>query len=227
MTAGLRAVLFDLDGLLIDSEPLWTIAETELFASLGDVPWSTAAKRACMGHRLDAAVPIMLAFSGRPDASHDEAAEFLLGRMVQLFHQSLPVRSGVVELLEALADRGVPLGLVSSSYRVLVDAALDVLGAERFAVTVAGDEVAAAKPDPEPYLTAAARLAVPPAGCVVLEDSRAGVSSALAAGMCCVAVPELQVLEPADRLVVVGSLREVDVDVLDRLVAAADQLPMT
>ena len=217
MTAGLSAVLFDMDGLLIDSEPLWTIAETELFERLGDVPWSDEAKAVCMGHRLDSAVPLMLEFAGS-DASVEETAGFLLTRMVELFDAGLPIRDGAVELLDALAAAGVPLALVSSSYRVLVDAALRTLGAGRFAFTLAGDEVVAAKPDPEPYLTAAAALRAHPHRCVVLEDSRAGIASALAAGAACVAVPELQAIEPAPRLRVVGSLREVGVEDLEELV---------
>ena len=207
-----------MDGLLIDSEPLWTVAETELFERLGPVPWSDAAKAACMGHRLDTAVPLMLAYAGS-DAPVGEVAASLLDRMVELFAESLPVRPGAVELLDELRDREVPLALVSSSYRVLVDAALAVLGADRFMVTVAGDEVLAAKPDPEPYVTAAAALGADRRRCVVVEDSRAGVESALAAGMACVAVPEMQVLEPAPRLLIVESLRDLDVDVLAALLA--------
>lgn len=217
MRQGLQAALFDLDGLLIDSEPLWTIAETELFASLGDVPWSDAAKAACMGHRLDAAVPIMLRYAGS-SASSAEVADFLLARMVDLFRGGLPLRPGAVDLLDSLATRGVPLALVSSSFRVLVDAALETLGADRFAMTLAGDEVANAKPDPEPYLLAAAALRVDPRCCVVFEDSAAGVQSALAAGAVCVAVPELQVIEPAARLLIVESLRDIDIDTLAQLV---------
>ncbi|HVE63639.1 MAG TPA: HAD family phosphatase [Mycobacteriales bacterium] len=213
MTRRLQAVLFDMDGLLVDSEPLWTIAETELFARLGDVPWSDAAKAACMGHRLDAAVPIMLRYAGS-DASYDEVAGFLLTRMCELFRGRLPLRPGAVELLDALAARGVPLALVSSSYRVLVDTVVELLGVHRFAMTLAGDEVVNAKPDPEPYLRAAATLGVDPRCCVVFEDSAAGVQSALAAGAVCVAVPELQVFEPADGLLVLQSLTEVDVDEL-------------
>lgn len=226
MRPGPAAAFFDLDGLLVDSEPLWTVAETELFAALGDVPWSLEAKRACMGHRLDAAVPIMLAFAGS-DAPVAQVAEFLLRRMVELFQDDLPVRRGAVQLLDELGARGVPLGLVSSSYRVLVDAALDTLGRDRFGVTLAGDEVASAKPDPEPYLTAAARLGVAPRRCVVFEDSRAGVESALAAGMACVAVPELQPMEPAERLVVVASLADVDLAAIEALVGEPVQPPIT
>ena len=224
MTAGLSAALFDLDGLLVDSEPLWTVAEEELFDRLGGAPWSSAAKRACMGHRLDAAIPIMLSFAGR-SAPYDEVADFLLRRMVEQFTAHLPLRPGAVALLDALRARGVPLALVSSSYRVLVDAALRSIGAERFAVVIGGDEVVHAKPDPEPYLVAARRLGVDPARCVVLEDSATGVQAALAAGAACVAVPELQSISPAERLLVVASLTDVTVVDLDRLVASPDVSP--
>lgn len=185
---GLRAVLWDMDGLLVDSEPLWTIAETELATRLGRT-WTAEVKAAIIGHRLDTAVPRMLAGLGAPTdgASVAEAAAFLLARMVELFTTSpLPLLPGARSLLAVLAAAGVPCALVSSSFRVLVDAVLASLGEHPFAVTVAGDEVTRGKPDPEPYRVAAARLGVDPACCVVLEDSLSGAVSGVAAG--CVTV---------------------------------------
>jgi HAD superfamily hydrolase (TIGR01509 family) len=205
------AVLFDMDGLLVDSEPVWTVAETELAARLG-AEWTPAIKAAVIGKSLPTAVPIILSMLGAPDADPDETLGWLLSRMVELFSAALPLRPGALRLLDELAAAAVPLALVSSSYRVLVDAALTELGAERFAVTIAGDEVRRPKPHPEPYLVAAERLGADPIDCVVLEDSPSGVASAEAAGCAVIAVPDHVPVDPAPGRAVVGSLLEVDVD---------------
>jgi len=210
MTA--RAVLFDMDGLLVDSEPLWTIAETELAAKLGG-DWNDEVKAACVGHRLDAAVPIILGYYGVEPlpAVVDDAIDFLQRRMVEQFETSLPLHAGGLELLDELRARGVATALVSSSWRALVDAALHVLG-PRFDVTLAGDEVVHAKPHPEPYLTTCARLSVEPGRAVVLEDALSGVLSAEAAGCPVVAVPFVAPIEPAPGRWVVAALTDIDVD---------------
>src|SRR4051794_34227811 len=155
-----------MDGLLVDSEPVWTIAEDELAARLGGV-FTPAIKAAMIGTRLDVAVPTMLAHLGS-DADPAEGAGWLVARVGALFRAELPLHAGAIELLDSLAAAGVPVALVSSSYRALVDAALETLGADRFAVTVAGDEVRHGKPHPDPYLTAANLLGVDPACCVVV-----------------------------------------------------------
>lgn len=203
-----------MDGLLIDSEPLWTIAESELAASLGGT-FTPEIKAAMIGKRLEIAVPILLEAIGRPDADPLEAGEWLLARMTELFAERLPLQPGAQELLDAVRQAGVPAALVSSSYRRLVDAALKQLGPERFAVTVAGDEVENSKPDPEPYTTAATRIGVAPARCVVIEDSEAGARSAVAAGCPCVVVPTFPV--PPGPWRVVTSLREITLEGLATL----------
>ena len=208
--SGVAAVLFDMDGLLIDSEPLWTLAEEQLAAHLG-AEWTLEIKAAVVGTRLDVAVPTILRHFGS-DADVGWATEFLLARMVELFAVDLPVKAGALDLLDGLAARGVPLALVSSSYRVLVDAALPGLGPDRFAVSVAGDEVVCGKPDPEPYLTAARVLGLAAERCVVFEDAPSGVASAEAAGALCVAVPEVAAIEATPTRPVLRSLADVDAD---------------
>ncbi len=219
----LQAVLWDMDGLLIDSEPLWTTAEVELAATLGGV-WTDEIKAAVAGTRLDVAVPAILSWYGvEPTAARVlDTSQLLLGRMVELYAGALPLLPGVPELLAGLSAEGVPMALVSSSYRILVDAVL-AHGPGPFQVTLAGDEVGRGKPHPEPYLTAAAHLAVDPARCVVLEDAPAGVLSGLAAGCAVLAVPSLPGVKfaPGPRLTVVPDLRGVDVPSL-RSLAASD-----
>lgn len=221
--SALEAVLWDMDGLLVDTEPLWTTAEHELAARCSSV-FTAETKAAIVGTRLDVAVPLLLtAFDVEPTPERvAQESRWLLARMAGLFSDSaLRLQPGALTLLAALAEQGVPQALVSSSYRVLVDAVL-AHGVGPFVTTVAGDEVEHGKPHPEPYLTAARRLGVDPARCIVLEDSTAGVASGEAAGCAVVAVPSVPglTLGPADRRLVVASLAMLDVPGL-RVLAAA------
>ena len=213
------ALLFDMDGLLVDTEPLWTVAEHDLAARYG-ASFTAEAKAAVVGTRLDVAVPTLLRLFGAPSDPEEtaRAAAFLLDRGVELFTEPLPLQPGAGALLEEAAAAGVPAALVSSSYRVLVDAVL-ATGVGPFATTVAGDEVRRGKPDPEPYLVAAARLGVDPRRCVVLEDSPAGVESGTAAGCAVVAVPSVAgaAVAPAPRRRVVASLAALDLADLSAL----------
>jgi HAD superfamily hydrolase (TIGR01509 family) len=217
---GLQAVLWDMDGLLVDTEPVWTIAEEELAERLGG-SWSDELKAEIAGTRLESAVPTILAWYGVDPTPErvTESAAWLLGRMVELFRAQVKVLPGVIDLLEQLRRAGVPVALVSSSYRVLVDAVL-AHGFGPFDVTVAGDEVVHGKPHPEPYLLACERLRVRPAQCVVLEDSAAGIASGEAAGCPVLAVPSVPGLtvEPAPRRLVRRSLTDVSAAELRSLV---------
>jgi HAD superfamily hydrolase (TIGR01509 family) len=207
MTAA--AVLFDLDGLLVDSEPVWYDVEAAAVAELGGV-WGHEHQAACIGGTLDASCRYMIELAGA-DVSVEELTDRLLAEMVRRFRSSLPIHEGALALVDAVRAAGVPTGLVSSSYRVLVDAALDVLGRERFDVSVAGDEIEHGKPDPTPYLTACKRLGVAPARCVVLEDAANGVASAEAAGCVVVAVPSVAPMAAAPGRYLVSALTDVDV----------------
>ncbi len=217
----LQAVLWDMDGLLVDTEPTWTVAEQELARELGGV-FSPELKAAIVGTRLELAVPAILRWYDVEDTPAQVARTYawLLGRMVELYAERPTVLPGAGELLAALRAEGVPVALVSSSYRVLVDAVL-AHGIGPFDVTVAGDEVACGKPHPEPYLTAAAALGVDVAACVVLEDSPSGVVSGEAAGCAVVAVPAVAGvdLEAGPRRLVLPSLSGLTVDDLRRVVA--------
>ena len=214
------AVLWDMDGLLVDTEPLWTVAEVELAASFGGT-WDEQIKAAVVGTRLDVAVPTVLRWFGVPPTPEQvsETSAWLLGRMVELFATSLSPMPGALGLLAALQAEGVPQALVSSSYRVLVDAVLDG-GVGPFAFTLAGDEIEHGKPAPDPYLRAAVRLGVDVTRCVVLEDSPSGVASGEAAGCAVVAVPSLPTVSytPAARRLVSASLTTVTPESMRRLV---------
>ena len=208
MTA--QAVLFDLDGLLVDSEPVWYAVEHEVVTELGGV-WGHEHQAACIGGTLDASCRYMIDVAGA-QSSVEALADRLLTEMVRRFTASLPIHTGALELVDAVREAGVPTALVSSSYRVLIDAALERLGADRFDVSVAGDEIARGKPDPMPYLVACERLGAEPARSVVVEDAANGVASAEAAGCVVVAVPSVAPIAAAPRRHVVASLPEISVD---------------
>ena len=207
MTDGLAAVLFDMDGLLVDTEPLWLETETEVMALLG-APWSAHDQEALLGGSMDRTVSYLLAKAARPAPPATVARWMLDGMLDRVRAGRVVVRSGARGLLAEVAAAGLPRALVTSSQRAFAEAVLSATGM-MFPVTVCGEDVTATKPDPEPYLLAVKLLDVDPDGCVVLEDSPNGVASAAAAGCRVVAVPSLVPIPPAPGRLVVTSLRNV------------------
>ncbi len=224
-SAVFEAVLFDMDGLLVDSEPMWFVVEQEVMAGLG-ASWTHQQARTLVGSSLVGSAQVLLDAAG---ATGDPVvlAEELVDRMVGLIARGATFKPGARELLAALARADIPTALVSSSYRRLVDAVVDQLPAGTFAVTVAGDEVEHPKPHPEPYLTAMAALDVDPAGCVVLEDSPTGATAGNAAGAHVIAVPDLAKVPPAPRRTVRHTLAGLSVPELARIagVSVAPRVP--
>jgi HAD superfamily hydrolase (TIGR01509 family) len=216
------AVLWDFDGTLADTEPLWIEAEFELIATLGGT-WSEEQADELVGNSLiDSAIYILNAIDRR-DVDPAWVVDQLLGRVVGfLAERPMPWRPGALELLTALGEAGVPCGLVSASYRVLLDAALSQLPAGTFAVSVAGDEVTQGKPHPEPYEKACEALGVDARDCVVIEDSVTGARSGNAAGCLVVGVPNRVEIPAAPRRRVVASLTELDAAGVAELLEHAD-----
>jgi HAD superfamily hydrolase (TIGR01509 family) len=215
----LQAVLFDMDGLLVDTENAWGVAEREVMAWLGHPAWTAQDAAAMVGGPLAHVAEIMVERSGS-DLAPCVVEQRLVDTMARLLAGGAQHRPGAPELLDDLAAHGVPCALVSSSPRSLVDAVLHDVGGEHFRATIAGDEVPRTKPFPDPYLLACERLGVEPARAVVLEDSPVGVTAAEAAGCVVVAVPFAVPIEPAPRRHVVSSLHELDTGTLIALVAA-------
>ncbi len=218
------ALLWDFDGTLADTEPLWIEAEYELIGSLGGT-WSDEHARQLVGNSLIDSGSYILHAIGRTDLAPEWVVDQLVGRVVRrLGAGDLPWRPGALALLEASRAAGVPCALVSASYRVLLDAALAALPEGTFVTSVAGDEVERGKPHPEPYERACTALGVDPADCVVFEDSETGARSGNAAGALVVAIPNHVPIPAAPRRVQVASLVDVDLDGLARLLDEADAL---
>ncbi len=211
------ALLFDMDGLLVDTERTWFAVESEVMAELG-APWGEEHQVALVGGPLEKTVDYMLALADRPDVSPEDLSRALLAGMVRHLRTG-PVdwRPGAQELLSAAAAAGIPCALVSSSLRQVVDAVLDAVGRDPFAATVAGDEVPTTKPAPDPYLRAAELIGVAPSDCVALEDSETGANSAVAAGCVTVVVPSVATVPAGLGDLQVGSLTELDLEVLGNL----------
>lgn len=210
------AILFDLDGTLIDSEHLWWEAEVATMAAL-DAAWNRADQEHCLGGPLERVAAYMVARSGT-EQSPQVVGEQLLDAMEELLRtRPMEWRPGARELLGAARAAGIPVGLVSASYRRLLDAVADAVrrdigavdGEHAFDVTVAGDEVPEGKPHPGPYLAAAERLGVPIGECIVIEDSPTGVASGQASGAFVVAVPHIVAVPEAPRRHVIPSLQGV------------------
>ena len=216
-TPPLAAVLWDFDGTLADTEPLWIAAEFELVESLGR-QWSTAQAHQLVGKALLDSAAMLLAEIDRTDLEPAWVVQHLLGRVVaKIASEPVPWRPGALELLAALKSAGIPCALVSASYRVLLDAVIARLPDDSFATSVAGDEVEHGKPHPESYLRACELLGVEPSACVVLEDSVPGAEAGNASGATVVAIEHVVPVPDAPARHRIDSLAEVDVAALAAL----------
>jgi len=217
--AKLEAVLFDMDGTLVDSEKVWDVGLRELANRYGGV-LSAPARTRMIGTSMGESMDILHTDIGQPWRDPLESVAWLERRVAELFAAGLVWRPGAPELLAEVRAAGIPSALVTATRRHLVEVALTTIGAHNFDITVAGDEVEQTKPHPEPYLTAARKLGVDPRHSVAVEDSPTGVTSARAAGCVVVAVPcEVALTDPHD-VIVVDSLTDLDVPTLRRLVSA-------
>jgi HAD superfamily hydrolase (TIGR01509 family) len=221
-TSTLAAALWDFDGTLADTEPLWIAAEFEVINGLGHA-WDHSHAEQLVGNSLIDSGRYILDVIGRPDLTPEWVVDQLLSRVVvALETQPIPWRPGALELLRSLNEAGVPCALVSASYRVLLEAALTQLPPGSFQATVAGDEVTRGKPDPEPYETACRKLGVDARDCVVIEDSVTGAASGNATDALVLAVPNVVRVPPAPRRVLIGSLTELDAAEVARLLETAN-----
>jgi HAD superfamily hydrolase (TIGR01509 family) len=215
----LQAVLFDMDGTLLDSEKVWDVALDDLAEWLGG-SLSLTARQRMVGSSLARSVAILHSDLGI-EADPESSAAYLLERTAELFRTELVWKPGAQELVGAVRAAGVPAALVTSTHRRLTEIALDTLGRDSFAAVVCGDEVRRPKPHPDPYLRAASLLDASPGRCVAIEDSPLGVTAAEAAGCVVLAVPSEVELDPAPTRTLRASLEGLSVADLDALVRAS------
>ncbi|HEX2025326.1 MAG TPA: HAD family phosphatase [Actinomycetota bacterium] len=202
-------VVFDMDGVLLDSEAAWTRAETRLFEKYGRT-YGDEEKRLLIGGSLGETAEELERLLERPGSSHGLLEE-LLDLAAEEFAARVDPMAGAVELVSELRRAERPMAVASNSERRLVDLALGGSGlAEAFPVVVAGDEVANPKPAPDLYLEACGRLGFSPSGAVAIEDSPRGAAAATAAGMFVIGIPYLPDL-PVDADLVARSLSDAEV----------------
>ncbi|QFU90651.1 HAD family phosphatase [Amycolatopsis sp. YIM 10] len=218
---GIAAVLWDMDGTLVDTEKLWDVALYEVAQWLGG-SLSEAQRMTLVGSNMETTTRFLLSTLGKPDTPElrAEIALWIRTRTAELFGDALPWRPGALEALTAVRAAGIPSALVTSTERELTELALNTIGREFFDVTVCGDEVGGRnKPDPEPYLLAARLLEVDPARCVAVEDSPPGTESAVAAGCTVLVVPNDVAVVPGPRRVFKETLVGVEPATLAALLA--------
>jgi HAD superfamily hydrolase (TIGR01509 family) len=217
--SGIEAVVFDLDGVIIDTEEVWEDVRRGYVAEYGRSFLPDSQDR-MMGMSTGEWSRHLAEDVGVPRTPEQVAAD-VLGRMAERYRTALPLIPGAVEAVRRLAGR-YTLALASSSARVLIDQVLATAGLTgEFEVTLSTEEVPRGKPHPDVYLTATEKLGLTPAVCAAVEDSSNGLRSAGAAGLAVIAVPHGVYPPAADALAlasaVVSDLRELTVEVIDRL----------
>ncbi|MGK2867791.1 MAG: HAD family hydrolase [Mycobacterium sp.] len=186
----MHAVLWDMDGTLVDSEKLWDVGIQEFYHRHGR-ELSAEVRTSTIGGSSETVMQIVYADLGlEPDpVEMARTADWLHEFVAELFETGLPWCDGAREMLDELAAAGVPMALVTNTRRHLADKALESIGRGYFTVTVCGDEVPEGKPSPDPYLRAAALLDLDPADCLAIEDSVTGTASAESAGCAVLVIP--------------------------------------
>ena len=209
------AVFFDMDGLLVDSEPEWLKSESEITAAYG-YQWTSQDQVACLGGPLSRVGQYM-----HDKCNQAETPDFFTNKLVDVQSERMrshtPFMPGAYELVQDLQRNGVKTGLVSASPRIIVDAVLDNVGAELFPFSISSDDVERTKPHPDAYLKAAQITNSAIGNCLVFEDSLTGVGAATSSGAWLVAVPHLVHVDESERVRVIKSLEQLNFSKIQEL----------
>lgn len=201
-----EAVFFDMDGLMVDSEPEWFQSEVEVTSPFG-YTWLEIDQIACLGGPLSKVGQYMFDKCGQ-QRSPQYFTQALIDTQVARMRGNTPTMPGAIELLRELQSHGIKTALVSASPRNIVDAVLDNLGHDLFPFSISADDVTKTKPDPEGYLTAANMSGSDISNCLIFEDSLTGMNAAIASGAYLIGVPHLVTIEEAERVRVIKSLKQ-------------------
>jgi HAD superfamily hydrolase (TIGR01509 family) len=201
-----EAVFFDMDGLMVDSEPEWLLSEIEVTAPFG-YRWQDEDQVACLGGPLSKVGQYMFDKCGQVQ-SPQFFTQTLIDTQVARMRGNTPTMPGAIELVRELQSQGVKTALVSASPRNIVDAVLDNLGHDLFPFSISSDDVTNTKPDPEAYVKAATMSGSDITNCLVFEDSLTGMNAAIASGAYLVGVPHLVSIAESSRVRVIKSLEQ-------------------
>jgi len=210
------AVLWDMDGTLIDSEPFWLLSESRLASDYG-ATWTAENGHELIGKSLYDSSALLKDRLSIQDLTVEQVIDRLTDEVVAHLRTSLPWRPGALELLMDLRQQGVKTALVTMSMRRMALAVVEQIPFHAFDVVVAGDDVVLGKPNPEPYLKAADLLGVDPKQCIALEDSKTGLASAEAAGTLAVGIPNIVPIPQTPNRVVIPTLQGLTTSDLVRL----------
>ena len=209
------AVFFDMDGLLVDSEPEWLKSESEITAAYG-YQWTSQDQVACLGGPLSRVGQYM-----HDKCNQAETPDFFTNKLVDVQSERMrshtPFMPGAYELVQDLQRNGIKTGLVSASPRIIVDAVLDNVGADLFPFSISSDDVERTKPHPDAYLKAAQITNSAIGNCLVFEDSLTGVGAATSSGAWLVAVPHLVHVDESERVRVIRSLEQLNFSKIQEL----------
>ena len=208
-----QAVLFDMDGLFIDSEPDWHDAESSIMKSNG-YDWAPQDQLQCLGGPLTRVTEYMSkCLEGRK--SPDQLGKLIVDEMVRRLSGQVAKMPGAIEFSRKVAEANIPQALVSASPRVIVDAVLTGMSEKYFAKSVASGDIERTKPFPDPYLHAAKLLAVDIQKCIIFEDSPTGLTAARASGAFVVGIPHYVVVEEEARLKIIKSFSDIGLEDLE------------
>lgn len=209
------AVFFDMDGLLVDSEPLWLDSESEITAAFG-YTWSKGDQVACLGGPLSRVGEYMF-----ERCNHVESPAYFTQKLIDVQCAKLvgntPFMPGAMELVRQLHVEGIPTAMVSASPRNIVDAVFKNLGGSPFPFSISSDDVVNTKPHPDAYLLAAKKIGAEISRSLIFEDSLTGVSAARASGAWLIAVPHLVVVTESERVRTIKSLEQLSFSKLQEL----------
>ena len=212
-----EAVFFDMDGLMVDSEPEWFQSEIEVTRPFG-YTWTDEDQVACLGGPLSRVGAYM-----RDKCDGAQSAEYFTQQLIHTqalkMRGNTPTMPGALELVRELQEHGIKTGLVSASPRIIVDAVLDNLGHDLFPFSISSNDVENTKPHPDCYLKAASMTESNIQNCLVFEDSLTGMNAATSSGAFLIAVPHLVTIEESKRVRVISTLEQLNFAKLTQLFA--------
>jgi HAD superfamily hydrolase (TIGR01509 family) len=209
------AVFFDMDGLMVDSEPQWFLSEIEVTQPFG-YTWLESDQIACLGGPLSRVGQYMYDKCGQVE-SPEFFTQTLIRVQAEKMRGNTPTMPGAVELVRNLQSHGIKTALVSASPRNIVDAVLDNLGHDLFPLSISSDDVAQTKPEPDCYLKAANISQSDISNCLIFEDSLTGMKAATSSGAFLIAVPHLVHIEESQKVRVVKNLEQLNFEILQTL----------